>query len=225
MVGATITGWCSIVTPSTAGASVVVGVAEITTPDGVTQLKSGGSTADFGVALPSGASCPGDTAHDFYHVFSYLEPVGEPVTSVSFKTGLPSKGLGFIADGAYYGAINTVENSGQVATFPSEFSLSRFTPQLLFGNGERTAVWDGGMACANVHGVVTNYWNTEFVFRTSTTDPGGWTWAIEGPDAVPSSNGHLPWFGISMLAVALALAGTALQAHRRRSREVADVDG
>ena len=133
---------------------------------------------------------------------------------VSFKTGVPSRWFGFIADGAYYGAINTAENTGQVVELPAEFTWSRLTPHDLFDPGQATATWEGGIACANVDGVVTNYWNSQVVFTADAADPGGFTWSVAAPD--PASGGSGMWIGVSLLLVALVLAGVAIALRRRR---------
>jgi hypothetical protein len=207
-----------------AGASAVASAAVITTPGSTTPLRSGGSTTPYGVILPQGASCPGDTAHDNYHVFSYLVRKGISLASVNFGGILPSRGLGYIADGSYYGAINTVENTGRVAELPTAFTWSRLTPQELFRKGETTAVWDGGIACATERGVVTDYWNTEVAFKASPTDPGGFTWAVVGDDSPSSPTGQVSWLVIALpvTVAVLALVGFAL--NRRRPRKEHSVD-
>ena len=106
LVPVLLVAWLSAV-PATAGASVVAGTEEITQPGSLTPLDSGGSETLYGVVLPSGAGCPGDTAHDGYHIFSYLVPKDVSPASVNFKRGRADKGFGYIAYGMYYGAINT----------------------------------------------------------------------------------------------------------------------
>ena len=89
---------------------------------------------------------------DGYHVFSYLVPEGVSPGSVNFKTGHASKWFGYIAYGAYYGAVNTAESTGQIVALPSQFTWTRLTPKDLFPNGEKSATWEGGIACADTHG-------------------------------------------------------------------------
>lgn len=212
-------GWLSILTASEALAAAPAGLAEITLPGQLTPLDSGGSATPYGVALPPGASCPGDTAHRGYHVFSYLVPRGVSPTVVSFKTGVPSQWFGYISDGAYYGASNTAENTGEIVGLPTEFTWSRLTEQDLFQHGDTMATWEGGIACANIDGVVTNYWNTEIVFKASAHDPGGFTWSVAKPVVLAASapKGSGLWIAIVLLVVALALSGLALGFRHRRS--------
>jgi hypothetical protein len=189
-------------TPSAAGADVTASTEVITQPGQLAPLQSGGSATPYGVVLPANASCPGDTAHQAYHVFSYLVPKGVSPAAVSFKDGIPSRYFGFISYGSYYGAINTAEGTGQVVGIPASFTWTRLTPKDLFPDGQKTATWDGGIACADTHGVVTNYWNSEIVFTASATDPGGFTWRVVHSAA--TSSGDI-WLGIGVALIAMAV--------------------
>jgi hypothetical protein len=207
--------------PSVAGAAVTASTEVITQPGQLTPLNSGGSATTYGVLLPSGASCPGDTAHDGYHVFSYLVPEGVSPTAVSFKTGDPSKFYGYIANGAYFGAVNTALDTGAVAALPEAFTWSRLTPEELFAKGTTSATWEGGIACADVHGHVTDYWNSQIVFTASTTDHGGFTWRVIQTPASTSRDVGL-WVGVVLGLLAVASAVVAIVLGRRR-QEVARV--
>jgi hypothetical protein len=207
--------------PSLAGAAPTVGSETITQPGVSTPLSSGGSATEYGVLLPAGASCPGDTAHKGYRVYSYLVPQGVPLTRVSFKGDFPDRYYGYIAEGAYYGAINTDEGTGEVPTLPTEFTWSRLTTKDLFADGVSSAVWDGGIACATAGGVVTNYWNSEIQFTASSSDPGGFTWKVL--DA-PSPGIDLGlWISVALIALALLFTAAALVLGRRQ-REGRRVD-
>jgi hypothetical protein len=208
--------------PSVAGAAVTASTEVITQPGQLTPLSSGGSATPYGVVLPSGASCPGDTAHDGYHVFSYLVPEGVSPTAVSFKTGDPSKYFGYIANGAYFGAVNTAEDTGEIVSLPDDFIWTRLTPQDLFAKGATSATWEGGIACADVHGNVTDYWNSQIVFTASSADRGGFTWKVVQNSAPASSSVGL-WVGVVLALLAIAFAVTAVVLSRRR-REVAHAD-
>jgi hypothetical protein len=205
--------------PATAGADAVAGSAAITQEGSLTPLNSGGSETLYTVALPSGASCPGDTAHQGYHVFSYLVPKGVSPASVNFKRGTADKGYGYISYGRYYGAINTAENTGQVAELPSQFTWTRLTPKELFPSGQKSATWEGGIACANTDGVVTNYWNSQIVFTASTSDPHGFTWRVVAQPAIGSSHKWL-WLGVVLIVLSVALAALAVFLSRRRDQSM-----
>jgi len=223
------TGWSlSVLMPAVAGAATA-GAAEITRPSQATPLDSGGSTTPYGVWLPDNARCSGDTEHEQYHVFTFLFPKALPPTEVSFKTGVPQGfgtggRLGFFSGGQYVGALNTAPGTGQVVGLPQSYSWTRLTPKYLFPGGATSATFDGGVACANRDGVVTNYWDTEIVFKTSTSDPGGYTWYVPKSAQIAVSDGHSFSVGIVLVAVAVVLAVIAVVMTRRRRTEGHNVD-
>ncbi len=204
--------------PSPAGA-VTDGAEVIVTPGTTHALGSGGSATPYGVVLPAGASCPGDTAHDGYHVFSYLVPQGTSVDGVSFRTGTPSKGYGYISAGTYVGAINTAESTGQIVGLPTSLVWTRLTPKLLFPDGGHSATWNGGIACADTHGAVTSTWNSTLAFTADSSDPGGFTWKVvdQGTVSTPLPLGL--WIGIGLLVIAAAAGAYALRLRRRAHSE------
>jgi hypothetical protein len=210
------------VTTTSAWAGATEANALITHPGTATALNGGGSSTPFGVVIPGNASCPGDTAHHGYHVFSYLVPANVPPTSVSFKTGVPSRYLGYISGGSYFGAVNTAEDTGQIMGVPSSFTWTRWTKDELLPHGARTAAWDGGVACADTHGVVTNFWNSRFRITASTSDPGGYTWRVTQTPPSPSHLGR--WIGVGLILVSIIFGSLALSA-RRRSRETRAAGG
>jgi hypothetical protein len=199
-----------------AQAGGISGLALITQPGTRTPLTEGGSGTEFGVALPAGASCPGDTAHDGYLVYSYLVPKGVPPTAINFRKGVPDRYYGFIAEGAYYGAVNTAQTSGEIVGLAPEFAISRWTSSDLLAQGAHTAAWDGGIACATASGAVTNYWTTEFVFRADLSDPRGYTWRVVPTTSTPDHLGL--WLGLALVVVAVGSGVTALVLARRRGR-------
>jgi hypothetical protein len=198
-----------------AAAAAPGGSAEISNPEGTAPLTGGGSASLYSVVLPQGAACPGDTAHKGYLVYSYLLPKGVPLDSVSFKTGVPSQGLGFIAAGAYFGAVNTAEWTGQVPTLPDDFTWSRWSAHELLGNGT-SATWQGGLACADVHGAVAASWNTEVVFSADRSDPRGYRWSVAHD---PSPASRPIWLVVvGALGLVLAIVGAAGWLTRRSER-------
>jgi hypothetical protein len=200
----------------TASATVTSGVAAITKPGSLTKLNSGGSETLFGVQLPAGASCPGDTAHHGYRVDSYLLPGGVSPATVNFKTGLPDLGSGYVAYGRYYGAINTALGSGLVVGLPPDFTMNRLTTQELFPAGQKSVTWDGGIACTTAEGVVTNYWNSRFVFTATPSDPHGFTWKVVAQPALAPSHSYL-WIGVGLIVLSILLAAFAVFLSQRRS--------
>lgn len=212
-----------LVAPTTAGADEVAGTAVITHPYQSTPLDSGGSATEYGVTLPTGAKCPGDTAHKGYRVYSYLVPKGVSLSTVGFTGAFPQKYYGYVAEGVFYGATNTDEDSGMVPTLPPAFTWSRLTPGELFVNGEKSAVWEGGFVCANEQGQVSNYWNSEIEFTASSSDPGGFTWRVLHPPA--SSIDLARWISVALIVVAVGLGATALILSRRERRQATSAIG
>jgi hypothetical protein len=200
-----------------AGAGAIGGTAYITRPGSAAVLDSGDPSTSYGVLLPSGSSCPGDTAHDGYHVFSYLVPKGVSPASVSFKTGVPSRYYGFISAGTYIGAVNTALNTGEIVGLPSAFTFSRWTRSELIPAGASGATWEGGIACANIHGVATNYWSAQISFRVSTSGSGGYTWTVA--QQAPGTLHPRSWIGPILIVLAAGFASMAIVMRRRHNRQ------
>jgi hypothetical protein len=218
---AALLGAAAVVVSSPAEAAVVTSREAIVQPGTLTPLRSGGSATSYGIALPAGASCPGDTAHDQYRVYSYLIPAGVALSSVSYKGDLPHRYYGFIAYGAYFGAVNTAEGTGQIIGIPPAFTFSRLTPSELFNGGTTSsATWEGGIACVNAHGVATDAWNTQFRFVPDAKDPGGFRWTAEDAGSVSSSGGGNSWLwiGAGLVALSVLSAVILLLLQRRGAR-------
>jgi len=203
--------------PGTASAGAVAGTAAITRPGTLTALNSGGSETTYGVQLPAGASCSGDTAHQGYRVDSYLVPKGVSPASVNFKTGVPTKWYGYIAYGEYFGAINTAQGSGLIVGLAPQFTWTRLTTKELFPHGQKSSTWEGGIACATVDGVVTNYWNSPIVFTATASDPHGFTWRVVAQPSLAPSHSYM-WIGIGLILLSILLATLAVFLSQRRSK-------
>jgi len=208
LAGATAAAVGLLGTPSAFGATA--GQAEIVAPGSTDPLTAGGSATPFGVLLPGGARCPGDsTKHPWYRASSYLLPKGTSPTTVNFKQLLPDRGLYFAAFGAPWMHQNVEKGTGLVQV-PESFDISRFGPSNLLASGAQTASWDGGVACvADATGIVSNYWNVEFTFRRSTTDPGGFTWTATAPAHLDGSGGSSHWL-IGAAFAGLLLVGVVV---------------
>jgi len=199
-------------------ASLVAGSITITTPGGA-NLRGGGSETVFSARPPVGARCNGDTAHDSYLVDSYLVRRGTAPTAVNFRGGIPSRGFGFITDGAYYGAVNTTRDTGQLFIFPDRVTWSRLTKQDLFPHGEHSTVWETGIACADRDGVVRRYWNAEVAFTADARDPHGFTWSVLQAAAAGRHSSTRP-LGAAVVGIAIVIAlFAAVHPHRVRRRE------
>lgn len=214
--------------PSAGGAAATAGTEVITQPVQTKPLGSGGSATEYGVELPTGASCPGDTAHKGYRVYSFLIPTGVSLAGLDVRGSLPFRGqpghpyYGFVAyGGVYYGAVNTDEDTGQIPTLPYEFTWSRLTSRDLIAAGEKSSIWVGGIACATATGTVTNYWSSEIEFTASSSDPHGFTWRVLDPPS-PSLNLGL-WISVLLIVLAVMFGAGAVMLSRRQ-REAHHVD-
>ena len=182
-----------------ASASTLNGVATVANPSTQAPLASGASTTPFTVTLPANAACSGDTASGGYHVYSYLVKKGTKVSSVTF-VDFPSTGYGFVDNtGLYYGPANTAIGTGQIISIPNDLQWAPLVTAdsvplgtLLYTSGT-SGVWEAGLVCANTSGAVTDNWNTEITFHSSTGDPHGFTWAaVPGVPALHVTTTSLP---------------------------------
>jgi len=183
-------------------ASTLDGTATIATPGSDTPLASGGSQTPFTVTLSPNpatpnvpAACTGDTASDGYLVYSYMVPEGTSPTWVNYLTGQPSRGYALLSPPhTELGPINTAATTGEIINIPNtlEFaplrSIGITLDQLLYSDGNTSGVWETGIACA-LHGVVTDYWNTEVTLTASASDPEGFVWSATAGPCVPATAG------------------------------------
>ena len=184
-----------LVVAGIAGASTLGGTATIATPGTTTPLSSGGSTTQFTLTLPALAACTGDTATGGYHVYSYLVQKGTALSGVTF-VNFPSAGYGLVDTlGTYYGPANTAIGTGQIINIPNDFEWGPLVntdggsvtlAQLLYTGGT-TGVWEAGLVCANTSGAVTDNWNTELTFTTSSSDAHGFTWSAVPGTPTPTT--------------------------------------
>jgi hypothetical protein len=205
--------------PAWAASTVPVGTATIVSGSTGLPINSGGSATLYGINVPSGSKCQGDTAHDGYSVFTYMVPKGTDPASETY-TDVPAKGFGLIASEQYVGGLATDPISGDLQSMPGNFTFSRLTPAILFGNGATSATFEAGVACVRRGGFTSAYWNVEVVFTRSTTDPGGFVWHLTRHESRPSSTGRT----VLIVVVGVVAGGTVyilislFGVARRRSR-------
>jgi hypothetical protein len=196
---------------SPASASTLNGVATTASPGSLAYLASGGSDTLYTVALPANAACTGDTASHGYHVYSYLVKKGTNVATTKFGEAGPSQGLGiFDSTGSYYGPVNTAQTTGQIIGIPQDFewgpvvSGDGLLSTILYSG--TTGVWEGGLACANSSGVLTDNWNTQITFTAKSTDPHGFVWsAVPG---VVSAGFHITTTSVPDATIGKAYSDT-----------------
>ena len=170
---------CLLATPATA--ATAAGPVEIINPATSYPLNSGGSSTAFGLTVPPGARCPGDSAHDGYHVFTYAVRAGTDPGSVGWYLLLPTKGVPLISYAlGPYEAKNTAIGTGEIPQLPNDFEWQRFSPRQLLGAASH-AVWTAVIACAATPTTITTYWTAQVQFDASSTDPRGFVWAVTKP--------------------------------------------
>ncbi len=191
---------------TTAGASTLDGVATTAGPGTSSYLDAGGSKTEFTISLPTQAACSGNSRSDGYRVFSYLVEPSVNVSTITFRGGLPdtsAKQYGLVeADGTYWGNKNTAPSTGQIIQIPNDFEWGPLVSDdgvaldtLLYQDGNKSGVWDAGIACTNNAGTVTDFWNTQVTFTASGSSHNPFAWsAVPGqprsvtrglPDTVP----------------------------------------
>jgi hypothetical protein len=197
----------------TAGASTLDGVATTAGPGTSSYLDAGGSETEFTVSLPAQAACSGNSRSDGYRVFSYLVEPSVNISTITFHGGLADTSAnqyGLVeADGTYWGDKNTAPSTGEIIQIPNDFEWGPLVSDdgvaldtLLYQDGNTSGVWDAGIACTNIAGTVTDFWNTQVTFTASSSLPNHFAWsAVPGqqvsvtsgpPDAVPPGHSGSP---------------------------------
>ena len=185
---------------------------------------SGGSSTPFTVVLPANASCSGDTAHDGYHVYSYLVPRGTDLVAGDLRR-LPVEGLRAGRRDRH----GTTERS----TPPSTPARSSASPTTSYGerwSGRPVAPWPSRRWSAEPsHGGVggrhrlrqhprparPTYWNTQVTF-TADARRRPWVRLAGGARGRPPGPSSLPATGTAAGAAPASAAST-----RRRRRPAA----
>jgi len=186
------------------------------------EFAEGASATVFTLALPEGATCPGDSANDQWRVNSFIIPVDRDPSDLEYLVGDP-EGEG---NWSLYGVDTnplifefTIPNVA--AGLPGKIGEIR---PISFGVFPPGTLPEGryrmGIACAYFADTGT-YWDTEIVITTDAADePGKMTWSIPeaAADAVDAtSRPTRTWAWISAGAfAAIAVGLIAYQRHTRR---------
>jgi hypothetical protein len=186
---------------TTAGASVLDGVATTASPGTSGYLDAGGSQTEFTVSLPAQAACSGNSRSDGYRVFSYLVEPSVNVSTITFHGGLPDTSAnqyGLVeADGTYWGDKNTAPSTGEIIQIPNDFEWGPLVSDdgvaldtLLYQDGNTSGVWDAGIACTNNAGTVTDFWNTQVTFTASGSSSNPFAWSAVPGQHVSLTSGQ-----------------------------------
>ncbi len=146
---------------------------------------AGGSATAFGLRLPSGASCPGDSADDDYRVEAFLVPEGTDVGSVVYGELAPQ-----VEGGSSLWDTNTNVFDGELTSDapPGEpgliVNLPNFSFAVLYPGELAAGDYRIGIACS-LFNETQRYWDTSFVVTADPADqPAAFRWTAEpAPDA------------------------------------------
>jgi LPXTG-motif cell wall-anchored protein len=185
----------------------------------------GGSSTQFTLDLPDGASCPGDSANDGYRVQSYMVPSTVDPEAITFN------GLGptpvvygsypdfretlFDVDTNSFASVQTADaeapgEPGPIINLPF-FSFGVYSP------GDLPAGrYHVGLACTLLNEIVT-LWDTEIEVTGSPDDaPAQVSWRVigaAGGEGGRSSSPALPVAGAAALALAALFLVRRRQSH------------
>jgi hypothetical protein len=196
--------------------------------DVATTLDGGGSSTDFTLRLPDGASCPGDSANDNWRVNSFMIPASVDPGSLTYDAAGPV-GDGLLplygVDTNGYAAMFTEPNEapgqpGRIQRIPG-FTFSVFAPEApkFIPPGTYTI----GLACS-LFGETKLYWHNAIQIEADPADqPAGIRWTVaDAASAAGAAGGSTPDNGSSRWVIGLpillgvAAVGAGLLVYRRR---------
>jgi hypothetical protein len=208
-----------------AGASIAAGQrGDATVVEGADHsraLDHGGSATVFSLRLPEGASCPGDTVHDQWHVQSFMVPESVDPGSLTYDLGQPhGDGLLPLFDSNTHPFMQAATGANQSAGQPGiitdvpPLSFKVLTPGLIADGTYRI-----GVACTLDRKTAT-FWDASIVVTTTSTDhPAGFIWRLSGAPASLSRIDHGSNAGV-IAVVVLAVVALLGFFFWRRSRRI-----
>jgi hypothetical protein len=198
-----------------ASASSSARMAELVQVDGTTPIRTAGSATPFVIKLPTGAACPGDTAHKYYLVNSYVVPISTDPGTLTFEGGVPPGDTTIVStSGVPYTAQDTIEYTGGIAPLPA-FSWAGYAHH---PDGRLVpGTYNVGLACANREGKATTYWNAKITVQASSTDSGGFTWSVIGAPKARSGGSQAGTI-IGFVIAVVIFGGVAALLWGRRSK-------
>ena len=153
------------------------------------EYRTGDSASAFGLRLPEGAACPGDSANDGWRVQSFIVPAGTDIGKLVFSANRPNSGdpgstrsLREVNGGIFTQRM-TEQNEvtgqpGLIVDLPpftfAYFETGTFPP----------GRYEVGVACTTPDWQVRRFWNAEIQFEVAPdVDPGGLRWTFLGDGA------------------------------------------
>jgi hypothetical protein len=204
--------------PVDAGAVTVVSATD--TDDA---LNEGASATIFSLALPDGATCPGDSEHDQWRIQSFIIPVADDPGTLTYNDIGPEGDALFalyeVDENPY---VNILLDSNAAPGSPGRIpqatplSFAVFPPGTLPAGSYRI-----GLACTYFRHTAV-YWDTEFTLVADPDDePGQLTWSVPGaPSGDASSGGGRGWAPPLLAGIAVLVLLTAGAAWRQRNRSL-----
>lgn len=201
-----------------AGRVEVVSSADV----GALPRNGGGSRTPFSLRLPSGSSCPGDSANDGYRVQSFIVPAAADVSTLTYRSVSPQVPGGY----ALYDVVTNPFIQAQTADARSpgqpgliisipNFSFAVFPPGHL-----PSGRYHVGIACS-LHNDTVRYWATDLVVTTTPDDqPAHFRWRVA--DA-PVTRRRGP-SALALAGVAAVAGAAAVALWRRRSTGVTPLE-
>jgi len=178
-----------------------------------------GSSTVWGVQLPAGASCPGDTASGGYHVNSFIVPASVDPAALTYQAGLPVSG-----STTYYNLDDTTASPYQLentapAVPPAVTGQVQPLPQFEFFKDFRSPVnlasgnYLIGFACADTNGNTQALWDAPVTLtNTGTASTDSATFTSGAATATP----EVPFAVVLPVGAAALLGGAVLLQRRRR---------
>ena len=193
------------------------GSAVVVTGEGSSAHRnSGGSATPFSVALPHGATCPGDSADGGYRVQSFIVPATIDPATLIYTSIFPQGYHLYSLFDTYTRSFAQEQTAkadvkggpGQIVNIPT-FDFKVIPPGSL-----QSGRYHIGIACTLLTKTV-RYWSVDIILTQSRADqPAGFTWRV----ADPPPEKHLSLLGgisIGVVIVAVVL-GAVLVLRRRR---------
>lgn len=202
-----------------------VGDATIVKEDSSSGLAGGGSATSFGLKLPDGAACPGDSLNDDWRVSSFIVPETDDPGTFTFAATKPD------GDGRY--ALYTLDTRSYVNRFTTMaespggpgpidevpvFNLGLYTGGRLAEGNYRI-----GLACT-LYNDVYRYWDTQIVVTAVPSDqPAQLTWKLASGGSQGSDNSSFLFVPFVIVGAVVVLIAVLIMARHRSGSRPASV--
>jgi hypothetical protein len=188
-------------------------------------LERGDSATVFGLRLPPGAECPGDSRNDGWRVQGFIVPsevaMGDVEWTVVGATGVNQSALFRSQPASIFVHELTIANNapGQPGRIPDPpyFTFAWMQPNVL-----APGVYRIGIGCT-LNRELDRYWDADIVVDSDdSVQPGGIRWRLPGasPEG-PGSGLSIPWLAVirvGAVMVAVGSVGYLLFGQRLRRR-------